>query len=96
MIESEIRGKKSRVQCKKTAQRLRNKRAEPKKIDGIDAALHSKIVKRVGHPRNRKRRINTRLAYRMHEAGWSYNQVGKYFKVSGCTIRRRLREAGLR
>ena len=96
MVEQESRAKKSQVQRKKNAQRARKKSEKSKKIDGIDVALHSKIVKRVGHPRNRKRRINVRLAYKMHEAGWSYPQIGAYFKVSGCTVRRRLREAGLR
>ena len=96
MIEGEKQVKKSQVHRGNGTNPAPNNRRKSKKIDGIDAVLHSKIVKRVGHPRCRKRRINTRLAYRMHEAGWSYNQVGEYFKVSGCTVRRRLREAGLR
>lgn len=96
MNEGEKHVKKTHVHGESGPNRAPKSHGERKKIDGIDAALHSKIIKRIGHPRCRKRRINTRLAHRMHEAGWSYPQIGVYFKVSGCTVRRRLREAGLR
>ena len=96
MDEVEKRVKKNQVHRKNGGNQAPNNRGKSKKIDGIDATMHSKIVKCIGHPRCRKRRINTRLAYKMHEAGWSYNQIGEYFKVSGCTVRRRMREAGLR
>jgi hypothetical protein len=69
---------------------------EKEKIQGIDADVYQKIVEVIGKPIPRKRKINTDLALKMHKAGWSYKQIGKYFKVSGCTVRRRLREAGLR
>jgi hypothetical protein len=94
--ESDMLGNKNRAKRKNGLKQAPRKCEKSKKIDGIDASLHSKIVKRIGNPRCRKRRINTRLAYKMHEAGWSYPQIGAYFKVSGCTVRRRLREAGLR
>jgi len=73
-----------------------NKILEKEKICGIDVEVYRKIVEEIGRPVARKRKINTDLAYKMHDAGWSYKQIGKYFKVSGCTVRRRLREAGLR
>ena len=73
-----------------------DKPQEKEKIQGIDADVYQKIVGEIGRPVLRKRKINTDLALKMHKAGWSYKQIGKYFKVSGCTVRRRLREAGLR
>ena len=69
---------------------------EKEKIHGIDADVYQKIVEVIGKPIPRERKINTNLAAKMHDAGWSYKQIGKYFKVSGCTVRRRLREVGLR
>lgn len=66
-----------------------------KEIDGIPISLHRKLVRQIGYPAMRKRRIDVKLAAKMHNAGWSYKQIGKRRKVSGCTIYRRLREAGL-
>ncbi len=64
-------------------------------VDGIDTELYHKLVNEVGAPARLKKRINTTLADRMRKAGWSYRQIGKHFKVSPCTVRRRLREAKL-
>ena len=64
-------------------------------IDGIDAELYHKLVSEIGTPARRKKKINTTLAEKMRKAGWSYRQVAKHFKVSPCTVRRRLREAKL-
>lgn len=73
------------------------KRAEkppPKEqVDGIDAELYHKLVNEIGTPARRKKRINTTLAEKMRKAGWSYRQMAKHFKVSPCTVRRRLRKA---
>ncbi len=64
-------------------------------INGIDEALYNRVVARVGHPKRGKIRINTALAAKLRTAGFSYKQVGEYMGVSGCTVKRRLREAGL-
>jgi len=66
-----------------------------KTINGIDEKLHSKIIGIVGYPIRGKVHINTDLAKRMHDGGFSYKQIGLYFGVSGCTVKRRLKEAGL-
>jgi hypothetical protein len=82
--------------CTPSDPRESQKLTEKEKIHGIDADVYRKIVEEIGSPIPRERTINTNLADKMHDAGWSYKQIGKYFKVSGCTVRRRLREAGLR
>lgn len=64
-------------------------------INGIDQSLYNKVVAKVGHPKRGKLQINTNLAMKLRIAGFSYKQVGKYMGVSGCTVKRRLREAGL-
>jgi len=64
-------------------------------IDGIDAELYHKLVSEIGTPARRKKRIDMTLAEKMRKARWSYRQIAKHFKVSPCTVRRRLREAGL-
>ena len=66
-----------------------------KTINGIDEKLHSKIIGIVGYPIRGKVHINTDLAKKMHDGGFSYKQIGVYFGVSGCTVKRRLKEAGL-
>lgn len=75
------------------------KRAEkptPKEqVDGIDAELYRKLVSEIGTPARRKKKINTTLAEKMRKGGWSYRQIAKHFKVSPCTVRRRLKEARL-
>lgn len=74
----------------------RPERPPPKEqIDGIDAELYHKLVSEIGTPARRKKKINTTLAEKMRKAGWSYRQIAKHFSVSPCTVRRRLREAGL-
>jgi len=73
----------------------RKARHQDERIDGIRAGLYEKLVKEVAHPVNRKIRIDVKLALKMRNAGWSFRQIGKHFKVSGCTVRRRLGEAGL-
>ncbi len=64
-------------------------------IHGIDEKLHEKIVAMVGPPIRGKLPINVQLAAKMHRAGFSYKQIGLYFGMSGCTVKRRLKEAGL-
>jgi transcriptional regulator of acetoin/glycerol metabolism len=64
-------------------------------IDGIDAELYHKLVSEIGAPARRKKKINATLADKMRRAGWSYRQIAEHFGVSSCTVRRRLREAGL-
>lgn len=64
-------------------------------INGIDAALYNKVVAKVGYPQRGKVHINTNLAIRLKAAGFSYKQIGEYMGVSGCTIKRRLKEVGL-
>jgi DNA invertase Pin-like site-specific DNA recombinase len=64
-------------------------------INGIDEKLHEKIVAMVGPPIRGKLPINVQLAAKMHRAGFSYKQIGLYFGMSGCTVKRRLREAGM-
>jgi DNA invertase Pin-like site-specific DNA recombinase len=66
-----------------------------KTINGIDAKLHAKMGELVGYPIRGKVHIDTDLALKLHQAGFSYKQIGIYFSVSGCTVKRRLREAGL-
>jgi len=61
-------------------------------IEGIYANLYSDLVKEIGQPARRKKKIDIVLAGKMHGAGWSYAQIAKHFKVSVCTIRRRLNE----
>lgn len=82
--------------CTPSDPRESQKPIEKEKIQGIDADVYRKIVEEIGRPIPRERKINTALADKMHDAGWSYKQIGKYFKVSACTVRRRLREVGLR
>lgn len=64
-------------------------------IDGIEAEMYHKLVNEIGAPARLKKKINTTLADRMRKAGWSYRQIAEHFKVSPCTVRRRLREAKL-
>lgn len=64
-------------------------------INGIDESLYNRVVAKVGYPQRGKVRINTALAMKLKRAGFSYKQIGIYMGVSGCTIKRRLREAGL-
>lgn len=64
-------------------------------INGIDQSFYSKVVAKVGHPKRGKICINTSIAMKLKAAGFSYKQIGEYMGVSGCTVKRRLREAGL-
>ena len=64
-------------------------------INGIDEKLHERIVAKVGPPIRGKIPIKVHLALKMHNAGFSYKQIGLYFGASGCTVKRRLKEAGL-
>ena len=61
-------------------------------IDGIDANIYNDLVKEIGQPARRRKKINIALAEKMQRAGWSYAQIAKHFRVSACTIRRRLHE----
>jgi len=62
-------------------------------IDGIDSNVYNDLVKEIGQPARRRKKVNTTLAEKMQRAGWSYAQIAKHFRVSACTIRRRLHEA---
>ncbi len=64
-------------------------------INGIEEKLHDRIVAKVGPPIRGKIPIKVNLAIKMHKAGFSWKQVGAYFGASGCTVKRRLKEAGL-
>jgi len=61
-------------------------------IDGIDSNVYNDLVKEIGQPVRRRKKVNTALAEKMQRAGWSYAQIAKHFRVSACTIRRRLHE----
>ena len=62
-------------------------------IDGIDVNLYKDLVKEIGQPARRKRKIDTVLVEKMQRAGWTYAQIAKHFQVSACTIRRRLNDS---
>jgi DNA invertase Pin-like site-specific DNA recombinase len=64
-------------------------------INGINENLYNRVVAKVGYPKRGKKSINTALALKLKAAGFSYKQIGEYVGVSGCTVKRRLREAGL-
>lgn len=64
-------------------------------INGIDESLYNKVVAKVGYPQRGRVHINTTLAIKLKKAGFSYKQIGMYMGVSGCTVKRRLKEAGL-
>lgn len=64
-------------------------------INGIDESLYNRVVAKVGYPQRGKVHINTALALKLKRAGFSYKQIGLYMGVSGCTVKRRLKEAGL-
>jgi hypothetical protein len=64
-------------------------------INGIDEKTYERILAKVGRPVRSRRLIDVHLAYKMKKSGFSLEQIGKYFDVSGCTIKRRLKSAGL-
>lgn len=64
-------------------------------INGIDESLYNRVVAKVGYPQRGKVHINTALAMKLKRAGFSYKQIGLYMGVSGCTVKRPLKEAGL-
>jgi DNA invertase Pin-like site-specific DNA recombinase len=86
---------KPSIEQKEYKEPRNNARHKEEEIEGIRVGLYKKLVKEVGHPIKRKVRTNVKFALKMFDAGWSFNQIGKHFKVSGCTVRRRLKEAGL-
>jgi hypothetical protein len=63
-------------------------------IDGFKPEVYERLVAKAGYPVNRKRRIDIELACKMLKAGWSLNQIGKLWGVSGATVKNRLTEAG--
>ena len=73
-----------------SAERRQDKPQPKRFIDGIDAELYQKLLNELGLPARRTKRVDVDLARRMHMAGWSYGQIAKHFKVSSCTVRRRL------
>ena len=73
-----------------------NGHSEPREkemVGGIDADVYSKLVKELGRPAPRRKRINVQLAEKMHRLGWTHKQIARHFNCSPCTIRRRLEEA---
>jgi len=80
---------------KNPAEKRPEKLTPKEQIDGIEAEMYHKLVNEIGAPARLKKKINTTLAEKMRKAGWSYRQIAKHFKVSPCTVRRRLREAKL-
>jgi len=73
-----------------SAERRQDKPQPRQFIDGIDAELYQKLLNELGQPARRTKRVDVDLARRMHMAGWSYAQIGRHFRVSSCTVRRRL------
>lgn len=72
------------------------KKTDPKKglIDGFSPDHYRKLVAKAGYPINRKRIIDIDLACKMRDAGWSCNQIGRLWGLSGATVKNRLKEAG--
>lgn len=93
--EGEQRRSHAEHEGSRPAEKVLNKPVVKELIDGIDADLHQRLVKELGQPARKKKPVNATLAEKMHKAGWSYKQIAKYFGVSPCTVRRRLREAKL-
>ena len=63
-------------------------------IDGFKPEVYERLVAKAGYPVNRKRRIDIGLACKMLKAGWSLNQIGRLWAISGATVKNRLKEAG--
>lgn len=84
------RGANSAPRSESSAERRSDKSQTKQTIDGIDAEMYHKLVNEVGAPARRKKKVDVDLADKMHKAGWSYAQIAKHFKVSPCTVRRRL------
>ena len=61
----------------------------------IDDNQYAKLVKEIGYPTKTKIRIDVKMALAMFENGWSYRQIGEHFGVSGITVKRRMRSAGV-
>ena len=97
MIRTNAGGEKERLPSATTrAPYAETRQAKPHTgamIDGIDANVYNDLVKEIGQPARRKKKIDTVLAERMQRAGWSYAQIAKHFQVSACTIRRRLNDS---
>ena len=87
------RGADSAPRSEASAERRPDKPQTKQTIDGIDAEMYHKLVNEVGAPARRKKKVDVDLADKMHRAGWSYVQIAKHFKVSPCTVRRRLEKA---
>jgi len=63
-------------------------------VDGFTVGFYKKLVAKVGYPVFRKRIIDIDLACKMRDAGWSCNQIGRIYGLSGATVKNRLKEAG--
>ena len=90
---SDQRGAVSAPRSESSAERRPDKPQTKQIIDGIDAEMYHKLVNEVGAPARRRKKVDVDLADKMHRAGWSYAQIAKHFKVSPCTVRRRLEKA---
>ena len=87
------RGAGNAPRSETSADRRQDRSQTKQTIDGIDAEMYHKLVNEVGAPARRKKKVDVDLADKMHRAGWSYAQIAKHFKVSPCTVRRRLERA---
>jgi len=79
--------------CGVSADKGHNELRAKEMVGGIDAEMYAKLVKELGKPARRRKRIDVPLAEKMHRLGWTHKQIAKHFGCSPCTIRRRLEEA---
>jgi len=75
------------------AEKRREVPREKEMVGGIDAEVYSKLVRELGEPAQRRKRVDVPLAEKMYRLGWTHGQIAKHFGCSPCTIRRRLEEA---
>jgi len=79
--------------CEVAAERGHNEPRGREMVGGIDAEVYAKLVRELGEPARRRKRIDVPLAEKMFRLGWTYEQISKHFGCSPCTVRRRLEEA---
>lgn len=83
----------SRLRASPDRYSKRRKAAEKKEmIDGFSQDAYKRLVSKAGYPVNRKRVIDVDLACKMRDAGWSCNQIGRLWGISGATVKSRLKE----
>jgi len=62
----------------------------------IDNNRYEELVRRVGEPRRRIKKVDVAFAAEMHRYGFSHEQIALYYHCSVSTIRRRLKRAARR